>query len=133
MRASGPQIPGWRSYWLESIEHCCCIVDILIISHELTVHNSVYIRASSFCYNWLLKKVTVTAPLCVLSSIDVSPPNFVPFVDYKERAQQWRWIGAGRDSDDNMAALFKHFITNRKEGNCDLYEGGPSSTPPPRR
>lgn len=64
--------------------------------------------------------------------IDVSPPNFVPYVDYKERAQQWRWIGAGRDSDDNMATLFKHFITNRKDGNCDLYEGGPSSTPPPR-
>ncbi|XP_061165469.1 nuclear factor related to kappa-B-binding protein-like [Saccostrea echinata] len=77
---------------------------------------------------------------CVLQSlkflagdlIDVSPPNFVPYVDYKERAQQWRWIGAGRDSDDNMAALFKHFITNRKEGTRDMYDGGPGSTPPPR-
>nr|XP_048774007.1 nuclear factor related to kappa-B-binding protein-like isoform X2 [Ostrea edulis]XP_056012397.1 nuclear factor related to kappa-B-binding protein-like isoform X2 [Ostrea edulis] len=64
--------------------------------------------------------------------IDVSPPNFVPYVDYKERAQQWRWIGAGRDSDDNMTALFKHFITSRKDGNCDLYDGGAGSTPPPR-
>lgn len=61
-----------------------------------------------------------------------TPENFVPFVDYKDRAQQWRWIGAERDSDEKLAEIFKFWILNKKDADPDHNEGG-QSPPPPRR
>jgi len=69
----------------------------------------------------------------IVYSAGATPENFVPFVDYKERAQQWRWIGVGRDSDENLDQLFKHWMANKKESAGDLNESGQCSPPPPRR
>ncbi|KAJ8297540.1 hypothetical protein KUTeg_024071 [Tegillarca granosa] len=60
------------------------------------------------------------------------PDNFVPFVDYKERAQQWRWIGAGRDSDDKLNNLCKQWLANKKDKTSDSGDLGQGSPPPPR-
>ena len=58
--------------------------------------------------------------------------NFIPFVDYKERAQQWRWIGAGRDSDDILTPLCKHWLENKDEMSLDISDRADAATPPPR-
>lgn len=80
--------------------------------------------------NWV---DTVTSALKFLAGelIGAVPDNFVPFLDYKERAQQWTWIGAGRDSDENLAQLFKHWMTHKKvTGTEDDWREG---SPPPSR
>lgn len=59
------------------------------------------------------------------------PDNFVPFLDYRERAGQWTWIGAGRDSDDKLALLFKHWMTNKKLTGTE--DDGRDGSPPPAR
>ncbi|OWF51166.1 Nuclear factor related to kappa-B-binding protein [Mizuhopecten yessoensis] len=64
--------------------------------------------------------------------IGATPDNFVPFVDYKERAQQWRWIGVGRDSDETLLELFKLWKSNRKDSSTELNDSGQGSPPPPR-
>ncbi|XP_060084113.1 nuclear factor related to kappa-B-binding protein-like isoform X2 [Ylistrum balloti] len=64
--------------------------------------------------------------------VGATPDNFVPFVDYKERAQQWRWIGVGRDSDETLQELFKYWSSNKKESTTDLNDSGQGSPPPPR-
>ena len=58
--------------------------------------------------------------------------NFIPLVDYKERAQQWRWIGSGRDSDDILAPLCKHWLENKDELSLDVGDRADAATPPPR-
>ena len=35
-----------------------------------------------------------------------TPPTFVPFVDFKERPQQWKWIG------ESFLSFFPFFNTN---------------------
>ena len=58
--------------------------------------------------------------------------NFIPYLDYKERAQQWRWIGNGRDSDDVLATLCHSWLTHKDEVDelvVDMNQG----TPPPAR
>ena len=36
-----------------------------------------------------------------------TPPTFVPFVDFKERPQQWKWIG-----ESFLSFFFSFFNTN---------------------
>ena len=67
-----------------------------------------------------------------MSVVGVIPENFVPYLDFKERVQQWRWIGAGRDSDEKMGQLFKHWLSNKKDGVGESADGGQGSPPPPR-
>ena len=58
--------------------------------------------------------------------------NFIPFLDYKERAQQWRWIGTGRDGDEALANLCQHWLKHKNEVDelvVDMNQG----TPPPAR
>lgn len=58
--------------------------------------------------------------------------NFVPFLDYKERAQQWKWIGQGRDVDEQLGQLCKYWLSNKDEKHADTQESNPGSPPPPR-
>ncbi|KAK3099190.1 hypothetical protein FSP39_000785 [Pinctada imbricata] len=81
--------------------------------------------------NWV-DCVSQTLKFLAGDLIGVMPENFVPYLDFKDRVQQWRWIGAGRDSDEKMGQLFKHWLTNKKEGSEDASEGGQGSPPPPR-
>jgi uncharacterized protein Usg len=46
---------------------------------------------------------------------DSTVHNFFPMIDFKERLQQWMWIGHGHDTEEELAELYKHWSTNRKD------------------
>ncbi|KAK7482554.1 hypothetical protein BaRGS_00026155, partial [Batillaria attramentaria] len=77
---------------------------------------------------------------CVVSALKflsgdvlgLSVENFVPFLDYKERAQQWKWIGAGRDSNQQLAVLFRHWLKHKNAEPVDGL-GVSQGSPPPVR
>ncbi|KAG0411659.1 hypothetical protein HPB47_011207 [Ixodes persulcatus] len=64
--------------------------------------------------------------------IGVLPENFVPYLDYKEKQQQWQWIGAGRDSDLQSLALCQHWLQGREQVAPDALDASQGSPPPPK-
>jgi hypothetical protein len=64
--------------------------------------------------------------------IGLSIENFIPLLDYKERAQQWKWIGQSRDSDEQLVPLCKHWLDNRNDTSLEAVEAREGSPPPPR-
>lgn len=64
--------------------------------------------------------------------VGLSLDNFIPLLDYKERAQQWRWIGQGRDSDEDLANLYTHWAENRDTEQLDSGSDRMAPVPPPR-
>ncbi|KAF8785193.1 nuclear factor related to kappa-B-binding protein-like [Argiope bruennichi] len=64
--------------------------------------------------------------------INILPDTFVPFLDYKEKQQQWQWIGTGRDSDEQMYGLCQQWLENKDEISSDILETSQGSPPPPR-
>uniref|UniRef100_UPI00358F5CFD nuclear factor related to kappa-B-binding protein-like isoform X3 n=1 Tax=Myxine glutinosa TaxID=7769 RepID=UPI00358F5CFD len=44
------------------------------------------------------------------------PPDFAPFVDFRERSQQWKWIGSGRDSNSELGILCQLWLEVRDQG-----------------
>ncbi|XP_037279503.1 nuclear factor related to kappa-B-binding protein isoform X6 [Rhipicephalus microplus] len=62
--------------------------------------------------------------------IGLLPEDFVPYLDYKEKQQQWQWIGAGRDSDMQTHALCQHWLQEREP--MDALEASQGSPPPPK-
>ncbi|CAI9731518.1 Hypothetical predicted protein [Octopus vulgaris] len=77
--------------------------------------------------NWV---ENVVSALKFLSGFQID--NFIPLIDYKERAQQWRWIGNGRDADDELGQLCKFWL-QKKDGKLNENpENNQGTTPPPR-
>ncbi|XP_013784419.1 nuclear factor related to kappa-B-binding protein-like, partial [Limulus polyphemus] len=64
--------------------------------------------------------------------IAILPENFVPYLDYKEKQQQWQWIGAGRDSDKQLCALCQQWQENLGDVSTEALESAQGSPPPPR-
>ncbi|KAG8183464.1 hypothetical protein JTE90_002846 [Oedothorax gibbosus] len=64
--------------------------------------------------------------------INILPETFVPFLDYKEKQQQWQWIGSGRDSDEQMFELCQQWLDNKDDISSDILEISQGSPPPPR-
>ncbi len=56
----------------------------------------------------------------------------MPLIDYKERAQLWRWIAIGRDHDDVLLPLYRHWLENKEELSLDVCDRADAVTPPPR-
>ncbi|XP_067662843.1 nuclear factor related to kappa-B-binding protein-like [Haliotis asinina] len=77
---------------------------------------------------------------CVVSALKflsgdvlgLSVDNFIPYLDYKERAQQWKWIGMGRDTETELAPLFQHWMRNKDNVMADGLDSSQGSPPPPR-
>lgn len=76
-----------------------------------------------------LKKRLLLSPFPLL---DILPDTFVPFLDYKEKQQQWQWIGSGRDSDEQMYGLCQQWLENKDDITSDILETCQGSPPPPR-
>lgn len=80
------------------------------------------------CFTFLLIQGCLEIPNVYVVGEPVK--NFVPFVDYKERSQLWKWIGTGRDSDQELQSLYLHWLKYKEEG---LPDQNGMKTPPPRR
>ncbi|XP_059480757.1 nuclear factor related to kappa-B-binding protein isoform X2 [Neocloeon triangulifer] len=71
-------------------------------------------------------------------SAETQPEEFVPYLEYKPHMQAYQWIGAGRDSDHNLAALCSHWFERRHDlpSSVALKEGADDPNhlqpPPPR-
>jgi nuclear factor related to kappa-B-binding protein len=37
-------------------------------------------------------------------------PGFMPYIEFRDRVDNWRWIGHGRDSNIELFVLFKHWL-----------------------
>ena len=70
---------------------------------------------------------------CFLHLLGLSLENFVPLLDFKERAQHWKWIGMGRDSDAELEPLYHHWVQHKDDLSLDTSIKPCSSPPPPRR
>lgn len=73
-------------------------------------------------------RVLMCSNFCGKSGLSME--NFVPFLDYKERAQQWKWIGAGRDSNQHLAPLFYHWMKHKDAVCLDGLGAGQGSPSP---
>lgn len=58
------------------------------------------------------------------------PPEMIPLVDYKEKNQQWQWIGGDRDSDSVLQGLSLEW-DNEKGRSHSLSAMDPSQPIPP--
>lgn len=65
-------------------------------------------------------------------TIGLNVDQFIPYVDYKERSQQWQWIGAGRDSDEHLLYWCNHWLKHKGEVS-ELILDAMQGTPPPAR
>ncbi|CAG7834908.1 unnamed protein product [Allacma fusca] len=43
---------------------------------------------------------------------DAHPEDFVPYIEYKYKTKYYQWIGAGRDSDNNLTSLCNMWLEN---------------------
>ncbi|XP_053398532.1 nuclear factor related to kappa-B-binding protein-like isoform X2 [Mercenaria mercenaria] len=65
-------------------------------------------------------------------TIGLNVDQFIPYLDYKERAQQWHWIGVGRDSDENLLKWCNHWLKHKGEVS-ELIIDPIQGSPPPAR
>ena len=54
----------------------------------------------------------------------------MPLVDYKEKNQQWQWIGGNRDGDDVMKRMSDEW-NNEKDRNPSSLSDPSAPVPPP--
>ncbi|KAJ7381341.1 hypothetical protein OS493_001466 [Desmophyllum pertusum] len=55
-------------------------------------------------------KLVYSALIFLSGSSGETPTSFVPLVDFKERPQQWKWIGSLRDSDEQLDPLCEDWL-----------------------
>lgn len=65
-------------------------------------------------------------------TIGMNVDQFIPYLDYKERAQQWHWIGVGRDSDENLLRWCNHWLKHKGEVSELIVDASQGSPPPAR-
>ncbi|KAI1301600.1 Nuclear factor related to kappa-B-binding protein [Halotydeus destructor] len=58
------------------------------------------------------------------------PPEMIPLVDYKEKNQQWQWIGNGRDPDSVLLQLWNDWASD-KDSHTSAGLMDPSQPIPP--
>lgn len=60
-------------------------------------------------------KLVYSALIYLSGSSGETPATFVPFVDFKERPQKWKWIGSLRDTDDQLGPLSEDWLRIKGE------------------
>ncbi|CAG2163579.1 unnamed protein product [Oppiella nova] len=74
----------------------------------------------------------VASAMNYLSGV-LPPPHLVPLVDYKEKNQQWQWIGGGRDRDQELVPLCDQWVKNKDEDPTAGLISFSQALPPPAK
>ena len=74
----------------------------------------------------------VASAMNYLSGV-LPPPHLVPLVDYKEKNQQWQWIGDGRDRDQQLVPLCDQWIKNKDDDPTAGLVTFSQALPPPAK
>ncbi|CAG2101773.1 unnamed protein product [Medioppia subpectinata] len=88
------------------------------------------LRAYSPHIGWSTEMVA--SAMNYLSGV-LPPPHLVPLVDYKEKNQQWQWIGGGRDRDQELIPLSDQWIKNKDEDPTAGLINFSQTLPPPAK
>ncbi|XP_048588629.1 nuclear factor related to kappa-B-binding protein isoform X3 [Nematostella vectensis] len=80
-------------------------------------------------------KLVYSSLMYLSGSSGVTASAFVPLVDFKERPQQWKWIGAFRDSDEELVNLCQDWLQVKDQLSIKktTSEGGSSVNAPEAR
>lgn len=100
--------------------------------HKLTLHKlEELVKEKVKCFDskvgWTHEMVQ--SAMNYLSGV-LPPPEMVPLVDYKEKNQQWQWIGSARDSDEVLMGLCQEW-NSEKDKNSSTSLMDPSQPVPP--
>ncbi|XP_057551383.1 nuclear factor related to kappa-B-binding protein isoform X2 [Hippopotamus amphibius kiboko] len=62
------------------------------------------------------------------------PSSFTPFVEFKEKTQQWRLLGQSQDNEKELAALFQLWLETKDQAFCkqENEDSSDATTPVPR-
>ncbi|KAM5311627.1 nuclear factor related to kappa-B-binding protein isoform 2-T2 [Glossophaga mutica] len=62
------------------------------------------------------------------------PSSFSPFVEFKEKTQQWKLLGQSQDNEKELAALFQLWLETKDQTFCkqEHEDGADATTPVPR-
>ncbi|XP_045716121.1 nuclear factor related to kappa-B-binding protein isoform X2 [Phyllostomus hastatus] len=62
------------------------------------------------------------------------PSSFSPFVEFKEKTQQWKLLGQSQDNEKELAALFQLWLETKDQAFCkqEHEDGADATTPVPR-
>uniref|UniRef100_A0A8C3VPP4 Nuclear factor related to kappa-B-binding protein n=1 Tax=Catagonus wagneri TaxID=51154 RepID=A0A8C3VPP4_9CETA len=62
------------------------------------------------------------------------PSSFSPFVEFKEKAQQWKLLGQSQDNEKELAALFQLWLETKDQAFCkqENEDSSDAMTPVPR-
>uniref|UniRef100_A0A5F8H3V6 Nuclear factor related to kappa-B-binding protein n=1 Tax=Monodelphis domestica TaxID=13616 RepID=A0A5F8H3V6_MONDO len=61
------------------------------------------------------------------------PSSFSPFVEFKEKTQQWKLIGSSQDNEKELAALFQLWLETKDQTFCkETEDSSDATTPGPR-
>ncbi|XP_036894040.1 nuclear factor related to kappa-B-binding protein isoform X2 [Sturnira hondurensis] len=58
------------------------------------------------------------------------PSSFSPFVEFKEKTQQWKLLGQSQDNEKELAALFQLWLETKDQVFCKEHEDGTDATTP---
>ncbi|XP_006277920.1 nuclear factor related to kappa-B-binding protein isoform X1 [Alligator mississippiensis] len=82
----------------------------------------------SFAPNWS-ELVLPALQYLTGDSRDV-PPSFSPFVEFKEKSQQWKLLGSSQDLEKELAALFQLWLETKDQMFFKENEDSPDATTP---
>ncbi|XP_055271847.1 nuclear factor related to kappa-B-binding protein isoform X4 [Moschus berezovskii] len=62
------------------------------------------------------------------------PSSFSPFVEFKEKTQQWKLLGQSQDNEKELAALFQLWLETKDQAFCkqETEDSSDATTPVPR-
>ncbi|CAK9251022.1 unnamed protein product, partial [Sphagnum jensenii] len=105
-------------------------IDQRLTLHKLEELVKEKLRSFSPYIGWSTEMVA--SAMNYLSGV-LPPPHLVPLVDYKEKNQQWQWIGGGRDLDSDLVPLCEEWMKSKDEDPTSSLISFSQSIPPPAK
>ncbi len=105
-------------------------IDQRLTLHKLEELVKEKLRSFSPYIGWSTEMVA--SAMNYLSGV-LPPPHLVPLVDYKEKNQQWQWIGGGRDLDSDLVPLCEEWMKSKDEDPTTSLISFSQSIPPPAK